>query len=374
MSIVQLKVLSTLLTLNEPQPQVDRSQPYPSCPWLEHGLAFNRRSVNACLIVHHGTGFPHLCDYNGGVLDLSAIASARARIIRENQGDGHAACRGCPHLVKRVWKAPSYPIALVAIAHFSHCNIECNYCFLQTADPAVFRDGFTPYLVLPALRQLSAARFLDPGATFDWGGGEPTIYREFDQILTFATLAGGTTWVHTNGTVMPRSIREGIATKRINILCSLDAGFPATWKTMKGKDLLPAVWQNLDEYVQAGCRAVLKYIMKEENFSALEIDQFLRRAAATGAHEVIVDIDYDYPNPSPAVRRGLIYLWKSALRMRFWVNLGATGVNFDPGASEWRNVHAELSKLADQPAFRQKIRAAYVRHLGKVLGRLLRVV
>src|SRR3954467_8042353 len=29
---------------------------YLSCDWIEGGLAFNRRSLHSCLIVHHDTG------------------------------------------------------------------------------------------------------------------------------------------------------------------------------------------------------------------------------------------------------------------------------------------------------------------------------
>ena len=80
-------------------PDVDRRMPYESCEWLEGGLAFNRRSLNACLIVHHGRGFPHLCEFNGGEVDMPAVLAAKRRIIAANQAGGHAACRGCPHLV-----------------------------------------------------------------------------------------------------------------------------------------------------------------------------------------------------------------------------------------------------------------------------------
>ena len=69
----------------DPAPKVDRSRPYPSCEWIEEGIAFNRRSVNACLIVHHGRGFPQLCDFNGGEVDMGAVLAAKARIIAENQ-------------------------------------------------------------------------------------------------------------------------------------------------------------------------------------------------------------------------------------------------------------------------------------------------
>src|SRR5688572_26484264 len=80
---------------------VDRSQPYLSCRWIEEGLAFNRRGLHACLIVHHGRGYPKLCDFEGGDVPMAQVEAARARIIHENQAGGHEACLGCQHLVRR---------------------------------------------------------------------------------------------------------------------------------------------------------------------------------------------------------------------------------------------------------------------------------
>jgi organic radical activating enzyme len=311
-------------------PAIDRSKPYPSCMWLEGGLAFNRRSLNACLITHHGRGFPHLCDYNGGPVDLDAVLAGRARVIRENQNGGHEACRGCPNLVTKDWRQPRHPVRLLAIAQFSHCNIECNYCYLQTQDPSVFSSGFDPYAVLPAIQQLSRQGVFDPHLIVDWGGGEPTIYQEFDDVLEFLTKQGATTWVHTNGTRLPKPIKNGLPTKRINILCSVDAGTRATWKLIKRKDLLETVWRNLAEFIRRGCRVQLKYIMKEENSSEAELRAFLKRALKIGANELVLDIDYDYPDPSPAVVNGIQTLRRRATAAGMHVTFGSTGAQYTP--------------------------------------------
>ena len=310
---------------------VDRSKPYPSCAWIEGGIAFNRRSLNACLIVHHnGRGFPHLLDYNGGPIDVNAIRAGRARIIRENQGGGHEACRGCQHLETRLWPGPRFTISVMGIAQFSRCNIQCNYCYLQTQDPSLFAAGFDPYKVMPALEALARDGHLDPHLIADWGGGEPTIYPEFDAALEFLTRRGATTWVHTNGTRLPRPIANGLPTKRVHILCSVDAGTRETWEAIKGRDLLETVWRNLERYIRSGCRVQLKYIMKEENCSPGELHKFVRRAIGAGARELVLDIDYDYPNPSRRVLRGLRMLKDLATLRGMHVVFGSTGAYYTP--------------------------------------------
>lgn len=335
-----------------PLPPVDRSKPYKSCIWLEGGLAFNRRSLNACLIVHHDTGYPFLCDFNGGEVDLAAVRAAKERIIAENQqADGHPACRGCPHLVTRRWPRHRRPIRLIGIAQFTHCNIECNYCYLQTDDPAKFIAGYDPYAVLPALRGLVRSGMLDRRLIVDWGGGEPTIYPEFDEALELLTGAGATTWVHTNGTRVPRPIRQGLSTRRLHILCSVDAGTPETWRRIKNRDLLPIVWRNLEQYIRLGARVVLKYIVTDENCAQAELRAFLASAAAVGARELVLDIDYNHPIPSPAVIAGLRTLKRLAPLHGFHTTFGSTGANFTPEV----DVESRVTAIADRPRDRARL-------------------
>lgn len=332
MSNVSLPVISNSRRIGAESrpPPVDRSRPYKSCIWLEGGLAFNRRSLNACLIVHHNRGYPQLCEYNGGELDIPAILRARERIISANQRGGHPDCSGCPHLVLRRWPRRKKPFRLIGIAQFTRCNIECNYCYLQTDDPAKFAAGNKPYAVLPALRQLIDSGSLARRSIVDWGGGEPTIYPEFDQALELLTRFGASTWVHTNGTRLPRPTRNGLSAARLNVLCSIDAGTRETWKLIKNKDLLHIVWRNLEQYVRHGARVVLKYIVTDENCSYEELAAFIVAARASGARELIIDLDYNHPSPTAEVIHGMQNLKRLAIENGFHTTFGSTGANFTP--------------------------------------------
>ncbi len=141
---------------------------YLSCEWIESGISFNRRSLHACLIVHHGTGLPFFADYNGGELPLHDIMRIRREIQEKNRsGEPHPECRGCAHLKQKPWPTATHQIHFVGIAHYSHCNIQCNYCFLQTQDPASFESGFRPYRLLNTLQQLLDEGTLAPDAIID---------------------------------------------------------------------------------------------------------------------------------------------------------------------------------------------------------------
>lgn len=325
---------------------VDRSLPYPSCDWLEAGLAFNRRSLHACLIVHHGRGFPKLCDFNGGEVPWEEVAEARRSIIRRNQRGGHPDCAGCPNLTTRMWPEPAHDVQLVGVAQFVRCNIYCDYCFLQTQDPESFKDGLDPYTVEPAIDALIRDGRLAPDVTFDWGGGEPTIYPEFDSMLRKVTEYGGTTWVHTNASRFPKPLAEGMPADRVGIICSVDAGFPESYLRMKGRDYLERVWANLTRFLEAGCQVHLKYIVKDANCSPDELRAFVARAAQIGAKSLIVDLDYNFPNPSKEVLAGVVLLRRLAQLYGMQTSFGATGAQvlpeLDEGRRAWEGADDEV--------------------------------
>src|SRR5215475_5607444 len=302
---------------------------YLSCEWIEGGLAFNRRSLHACLIVHHRTGLPFFADYNGGPLPLDLIFRIRAEIREKNRsGEPHHECRGCAHLKKKQWVPPTHRINLVGIGHYSFCNIKCNYCFLQTQDPASFESGFRPYPLLETIRQLLDDNTLAPDSIIDWGGGEPTISKEFDDILALTLERGAFHYVHSNGVRLPKLIGETPHTDRIHVICSVDAGLPETYLRMKERDYLERVWSNLAAYLEAGCRVTLKYIVRDDNCSDADTDAFLARALKIGAKDLILDIDFDFPDPTPEVVVALARLRHRASCAGLQVRYGFTGDNF----------------------------------------------
>jgi pyruvate-formate lyase-activating enzyme len=304
---------------------------YESCEWIEGGLAFNRRSLHTCLIVHHRTGLPFVADYEGGEVPLETLLTLREQIRTANrQGGGHHECRGCPHLRKQHWPRTQYPIEIVGIAHYSYCNIKCSYCFLQTQDPDSFAAGYKPYSLLPAMQRLIQDGLLAPHAIIDWGGGEPTSYPEFDELLQLLLAHGSFHYVHTNGTRFPSALRRTSSPERVHVICSVDAGLPETYVRIKERNYLNRVWANLQEYIRVGSIVTLKYIVKEENCSDADLKSFVTRAAQLGPRDLIVDFDYDFPEPGPEVLDALSRLKAMAMAAGIPARFGFTGANFAP--------------------------------------------
>ncbi len=294
--------------------------------------------------------------FNGGEIPVRQILAARDEMIRQNQTGRHPACRDCPHLVTKLWPQPRYPFHTIGIANFTRCNLRCNYCFLQTAvDRSILNGGDQPYRVMPVLQQLIRDGLLAPDAFIDWGGGEPTIYPEFDSILELTTLRGAGNLVHTNGTRFPAPLKQALPAGKVHIICSVDAGSRETYKLIKEEDLYDRVWKNLAEYQRVGCLLYVKYIVKEENCNSPDLVAFVQQVRQLGSPKVLVDIDYDFPIPSAAVLKGLCEMVQECKRNRVPVDVGYTGTYFTPEAGT-KELVLQQTRAGLFPALKKALR------------------
>ena len=68
-----------------------------------------------------------------GELSRSARCAKSAEIKAANQTPaGYPACAGCALLEHKVWPERKHPLDYLGLGNWIYCNIECNYCELQT--------------------------------------------------------------------------------------------------------------------------------------------------------------------------------------------------------------------------------------------------
>ena len=307
---------------------------YFSCHYLESGLSFSYNSIRACAIVHHDTGEPTLADYTGGPLPIDTILATQADIVQKNQtSQQHPNCQACPHLVRQKWPRSNYPIQWLGITNWLGCNLHCNYCWLQWAPWSprniISTLPLTLYDVNASIQELIARVMLAPNATIDWGGGgEPLLMPGVDAMLTLLDQHGTTQWIHTNGTVLPKAIRDRtIDGSRLRILCSIDAGSQTTYESIKGLNLYDTVWENLKAYVAAGAKVSIKYLVLNDYWTYDEIRGFIHKDLDIGKITILGDIDHRYPTPTPEILRALAYLQLLTDKHGLDYSLGGTGLN-----------------------------------------------
>jgi len=272
-------------------------QRYLSCHHLERGLVFYPSRATACCANPATGDTPTLAPFTAE-LTAEQILEGRAKIIaRHKAGDIVPECRGCPRLVEGTWQSEDgygeYPIDDVTIAHFTTCNIRCNYCYTVTR-PELSAPLSKAPRILQTFEQLIAEGQLAPYATVRFSGGEPTLLPEFEPLLTLLTNHGVHSHVYTNAVKLSDAILNALRQDKVELILGIDAAYAATYKAIKKMNYNETVWKNVAVYCatqrrEATAKIWAKFIFCGENYA--EATAFVERAAAAGVKHVYYDFD-----------------------------------------------------------------------------------
>jgi organic radical activating enzyme len=269
---------------------------YLSCRFLERAITLYPGRVTACCANPATGGTPMIVPFSE--LSAETLLAGRESIIAQHKaGDIHKACQGCPRLTEEEWQRPGalspYAIDEVTIAHFTSCNIRCNYCYTVTRPELTAPLSKTPR-ILPTFQQLIERNLLAPDATVRFSGGEPTLSPEFEPLLKLLTNHGVHSVVYTNATKRSDAIMEALAKDRIELVLGIDATTVQTYKAIKKMNYNEKVWKVVAEYCQAlplnaTNKVWAKFIFCLENYH--EAVHFVERAHQAGARSVYYDFD-----------------------------------------------------------------------------------
>lgn len=258
-----------------------------SCLYLNQSIQYDRTGeltfscANACPRVPAGEK-----------PNAPALHRLRDELI-EAIKDGHvpqdSLCAGCDRI-----KEDYYPIEPeISCVNFfckGHCNYRCSYCSVSHEKKERERAGeHTVEDVVSALRR---ENMLNGNYTLEFAtAGEPTLYPGRKDV--YKTFDGEKITFITNGFLFDPDLFEMMNRKKINIICSIDAGMPETYQRMKKVDGFHRVRANMKRYAQASVGiVVLKYILLPGvNDIPEEIDGFIDFCAETGATFAIVSLD-----------------------------------------------------------------------------------
>lgn len=284
---------------------------YLSCRFLERAATFYPGSVTACC-ANPATGLtPVVAPFNGE-LSVDKLLEGRAKIIaRHKSGDIVPECQRCPRLTEADWSAENagpYAVDDITIAHFTSCNIRCNYCYTVT-DPHMAASLSRAPRLLPVFEQLIERKLLAPYATVRFSGGEPTLSPEFESLLTLLNNYGVRSIVYTNATKRSEAIIEALKCDKVELVLGIDAATVGVYKAIKKMNYNEKVWKVVAEYCAAARpdafnRVWGKFIFCLENYR--EAQHFVRRAEAAGVR--YVHYDFDSSRVRPGTERGGIAL------------------------------------------------------------------
>jgi pyruvate-formate lyase-activating enzyme len=221
------------------------------------------------------------------------IAAAKDALHRAiNRGDT-TPCSACPFLEFREW-GPMRPLRIrtLSLEYHSVCNLHCAYCDETYYGGA--RPAHDPKMVVEGL--LSAGS-LDPRASIVWGGGEPVIDADFAALAERldARLPQGSQRVLTNAVRFSATIARLLRAGRISVTTSIDAGTPATFARIRGRDRFARVLANVRAYAaENAANVTVKYIFTQGNDALDEGEAFVAAMRAAGLLGCNFQISHDF--------------------------------------------------------------------------------
>jgi organic radical activating enzyme len=267
-----------------------------TCDWLHSGLTFFPTKIHVCCVQTIDLyKFPDNSQPLGEIVEN--IIEWRKRRISCNKAKIPPVCRDCVHLRLSYLRdiSSSYFLEYAVLNSTFNCNFTCTYCG-QVPE----RGEMGGYDIYPVLEQLYDKNLVSPNLNVTIAGGEPTIMKNFDNILNLIMTRSSnpTITVFSNMYLKSDPLKKYINSGQIHLLCSIDAASRDTFKTIKNVDGFEKVWCNLNELTYKK-NVTLKMILLDENYT--EVEQFVKLAISNGFKKICIDVDQtdshdDYPD------------------------------------------------------------------------------
>lgn len=184
-----------------------------------------------------------------------------------------------------------YPIS-VELTLTNACNLKCVYCSDQELCARQGRDKNFDICILKKLFE-DLAKGGTKGITFE-GGGEPTLYPDFEEAVLYAKKQGLAVGLITNGTAR---LSENILKEFEWIRVSLDASTAVEYYNLKRVDCFERVMQNIGYYAKHCDTVGVGYVVTKNNLS--QIETLVMRIRKIGVAYIqmrpVVDCEQLYP-------------------------------------------------------------------------------
>jgi len=203
----------------------------------------------------------------------SILAAKKSLVSKINKGEP-SACSGCNFMEFKEWKPlERLEIKYLSMENHSICNMKCAYC-----DDTYYGGKKAEYDVGNLVVDLDNDGAFENLHTVVWGGGEPTIGKDFAEIIDFLKEnTNAKQRVLTNSLKYQQLITNMLGREEISIVTSVDAGTQETFTKVRGMGKLETVLNNLQTYSAENPHLVtIKYILTVDNSSIEEIIAFVR--------------------------------------------------------------------------------------------------
>lgn len=236
-----------------------------------------------------------LSNKNNDYKDFSVqniLKAKRNLYIKINKGTSDE-CSGCPFLAFKEW--PDFnalDIQYLSFEYHSVCNMKCVYC-----SDTYYGGKKNSYEIVSLIDDLVNTNSLDNCETVVWGGGEPTLDKDFSLLLkkievNFPTIKQR---VITNSTTYVETIKKLIDEDKVSIITSIDAGSEEVFYQVRKHRNFHTVLNNLVKYAEHKAENItIKYIILDENNDIPNITGFVKFIEEKNLRNCNFHISFDF--------------------------------------------------------------------------------
>ncbi len=267
---------------------------YTSCIHLEHGITFFSNSVQICCISSHpgGGNIMQIANYHGEPVNWAEIFEKR-KLMRDGLKKSiiPQKCTGCYYLKDQEWNSDNY-FDEVLIGHFTHCNCNCIYCYTEK-DKKFFNNNKT-YNIYPVIKDMIDKGILSKKSTITFGGGEPTILSEFEELVyLLLDYDVYNIRIHSDAIKFSPAIEKGLQLGKITLITSVDSSSEKIYEKVKNVPCFNKVWENLKHYAEAKNGLIrTKYVLiPGVNDNLREVKNWMQMTYDSGIRNIAFDIE-----------------------------------------------------------------------------------
>lgn len=275
------------------------------CKYLANGINFHMSGIAFCNKLWWDLN-PY-ADYGKNALE-EFLKNREEVLINLFKGNVPEDCSHCMYLHDADESEISDKINFIEINHWNECNCACFYCSAREATKLKIttkRNQKGVADVLSMLKKLEKLNLLDKDLKLSFVGGEPTLLKDFVNIIKFTIKHKFSVDILTNGILYEKYIPKALlASNNSYMNISLDCGCRETYKRIKGVDEFDNVVKNLARYVkdskEASKRIMAKYIILEGvNDNKEEIDKWLDLCIKIGITSFFPAIEFCHSVKEP---------------------------------------------------------------------------
>ena len=274
---------------------------FESCSYIDHGMVLDHcNRIRSCnnFNPRYG-GRPVIYEnYHGEKINWKEFFDIKRELRKKYRKKScPEICKDCVNTSFKNWDDEDY-IDYLLLTPWVPCNSNCIYC--QAPRDKEVLQNTKVYKVLPLIKDMIKNNILKKNGTIDFAGGEPTIYREFESLLSeFIKHDFTKIIIHTNAIKKSNAIIKGLKKRVVRVLVSIDAGSKEVHEKVKQVKSYNKVWKNLEEYAKKqplGADYVkAKYIIVPGlNDTEEEIKLWLERCKAINIKSVVLNLDFNW--------------------------------------------------------------------------------